>query len=127
MRKGYWKILLRRLRGRIDSGFDTFTVHQTALTVAEVLASGDDALDPVSELPLARLAGGAMLTIDIGKNLVLLRAGDAVASESTDWDLPAFIDALAERDSAASENGMSLSDAEPLDLSLPRRKPFIDD
>ena len=124
MRKGYWKILLRRLRSRVATGFDSFSFHGLSLIVTEVLASDDDALDPAAILPLAATASGAVFLIDTGSNLVLLRAEN---EQSCSLDLPAFIDTLEARQALTSAMELSLGDAEELDLSLPRRKPLLDD
>lgn len=125
MRKGYWKILLRRLRSRVASGFDSFNFHDIPLSVTEVLASDDDALDHASILPLAAIGNGVVLLIDIGNNSVLLRAGDGADVESIGQDLPTFIDTLSARTAGISELELSLGDAEPLDLPLPKRKPLL--
>ncbi len=95
MRKGYWKALVRRLRSRVASGYDTYVSdsHQ-ALTIVEVLASGDESLDLPAELALAATADGAAFLIDTGDNLVRVRASGTSESESTGLDLPGFIDAL---------------------------------
>jgi hypothetical protein len=127
MRKGYWKTLLRRLRGRVASGLDTFTSEHVALTIAEILASDDDILDPTSELPLAATTGSAMLLIDTGDNRVMLRAADAACSEPTGLDLPAFIDALAAGKCKDSEMGLSMDDTGLLDLPMPARDPLLGD
>jgi hypothetical protein len=127
MRKGYWKTLLRRLRSRVASGSDTFTTvrHQT-LTIVEVLASSDDALDPPAELALAATAEGATFQIDIGNNLVMLRADAACASVSTALDLPSFIEALHAGNGYASRIAVDGDDIDFPDWRLPRR-PLLDD
>jgi hypothetical protein len=121
MRKGYWKTLLRRLRGRVASGLDTFAFHGTALALTEVLASDDQLPDSPCELPLAATAGGALLLIDTGNNIVILRAKGAEHGQSTGLDLPAFIDALTAGIVQSASPELSLGDAELLDLPLPVR------
>ena len=136
MRKGYWKILLRRLRGRVASGADTFTFHQAAFTIVAVLASDDDALDPASALPLAVTAGGARFFVDIASNMIGIRTDGACAGETTGLDMPGFIDALTAGANSTSRtndggetSGMSLSldDAEVPEIDLPQRKPVLGD
>ena len=125
MRKGYWKILLRRLRGRVASGLDTFRFRQRVLTVTEVLASDDDALDPACALPLAATSCGAVFFIDTGCNLVILRRDQREAGESTGLDLPAFIDALGAYGTGVPDLEYSLGDAELPVLSAPQRKSLL--
>lgn len=121
MRKGYWKTLLRRLRSRVASGLDTFPFHGAALKLTEVLASDDELPDSPCELPLAATAGGALLLIDTGNNIVTVRARDAEHGESTGLDLPAFIDALEAGAVQPSSLELSLGEAELLDLPVPAR------
>ena len=125
MRKGYWKTLLRNLRGRVASGFDTFTFHQTSLTVTGVLASDDDTLDPAGELPLAVTAEGVSLFIDTATGLVMLRIDPTMGSVPTGLDLPRFIESLAAGRRTLPE--MSLGDAGLLDLPMPKSKSLIGD
>lgn len=120
MRKGYWKILLRRLRSRVASGVDTFTFQHLSLTLTEVLASDDDDLES-RELPLAATAGPAALSIDPVKNLVQLRAADDASVETTGLDLSAFIDALEAGAPRPIALEMSLGEVELLDLPMPQR------
>jgi hypothetical protein len=127
MRKGYWKILLRRLRGRVASGHDTFhrASHQS-LAITEVLASSDEPLDAPAELALAATAEGPTFFIDTATNRVTLRAESAGASESTGLDLPGFIDALCLGARGARGIAICNDDADILEWQAPPPNSSLD-
>ncbi len=123
MRKGYWKVLLRRLRSRMASGHNRFLSNQQQpLILTDVLASDDDALDLSDELALAATADGAVFCIDTGNNCVTLRAEGASTSESTGLDLPGFIDALRAGPGGAPGLALGLDDADLPEWRVPPGK-----
>ena len=127
MRKGYWKILLRRLRGRVASGNDTLTWQALDFVIAEVCASEDDCLDHSPELCLAVGIDGRKLFIDTGRNRLSILPCEGGEKIPLELDFPRLIDSLCAAHGADLEMGPTVDGDLLPGLHMPRRGGLIGD
>ena len=93
MRKGYWRILIRRLRAKVAGGENTFVHEDGLFSISTVRVDEDAVLEEGGELRLADDDQGNFLILEVSTARVVIvyqgnhrvRAGE---------DLVSFVDAL---------------------------------
>jgi len=118
MRKGYWRILIRRLRGKVAGGDDTFMHRDGVFSISTLLATDDVDLEQDGDLRLADDDQGNLLVLEVSSARVFIVYGNnerVLASE----DLASFVDALRTLVTPRLELGPVMED--PIDLPSSRR------
>lgn len=72
MRRGYWRTLIQRMRGKVAAGENAFVHPDGEFSIAVVTASEDAILDEGSELPLAEDGQGNVLALNVGTAQVFI-------------------------------------------------------
>lgn len=131
MRKGYWRTLIRQIRGKVAIGENAFIFPDNVITIASVEADADIDLEQSREVLLARDGQGNPLILDAANSTVLLVQSDgrkyAIAN-----DLMTFINGLCSQPQlqpeASIHTSLVLGDAieELPDFSKHRRSIFDD-
>jgi hypothetical protein len=92
MRRGYWRIQLRRLRHRVAAGATVFTNPIGTFVIETVIADDDASLE--GELRLAEDAQRNLLIVDAGTTRVTMVDAERCACLRLNVELAALIDAL---------------------------------
>jgi|GEM_PF-3440544 len=131
MRKGYWRTLIRQIRGKVAIGENAFIFPDNVITITSVEADADIDLEQSREVLLARDGQGNPLILDAANSTVLLVQSDgrkyAIAN-----DLMTFINGLCSQPQlqpeASIHTSLVLGDAieELPDFSKHRRSIFDD-
>jgi hypothetical protein len=90
MRKGYWKTLLWRLRGRVAQGINTLGHGSFSFVVHDICASDDTPLDEGVDILLALDSDGNALLIDPAStqiNIHMNLTDESIASGLTLLDM----------------------------------------